>query len=456
VRQGPRCCPTSCRCPRPVSGRIGNTYADSEADIISLPTAPAGAPNVLLILLDDVGFGQTSTFGGPANTPTLQKLADEGLRYNRFHTTALCSPTRRRCSRAQPPLRPHRLHHGDGDGLSRLRRHWPEEAACVAEILRATSTAPPPSASGTTRPTTSSAPRALRSLADGKGFDYFYGSRAASRASGTRRSSRTRAHRAAARRSRMAFLRSHRREGDRWIGQQKAAAPDKPFFVYFAPAPAHARITCTRSGPTSTREIRSRLGSPARDHLRETEEARPRPEEHEADAAARLHPSWDSRSPDEKRLYARMQEVFAGFLEHVDAQIGKLVDAIERMGCATTRSSSTSSATTARARRLADRHPQHHEDAARPSGRRATMLKHIDEIGGRIHENHYPVGWCWAGSSPFHWMKQVASHFGGTATAWSCRGRNASPIAAGCARSSTTHRHRPDDPRVAAFPNLAK
>src|SRR5215217_4582762 len=68
-------------------GRIGNTYVDSEADLIALPTAPAGAPNVLLVLLDDVGFGQTRTFGGPAKTPTLQRLADEGLRYNRFHTT---------------------------------------------------------------------------------------------------------------------------------------------------------------------------------------------------------------------------------------------------------------------------------------------------------------------------------------------------------------------------------
>src|SRR5277367_1353735 len=75
-------------------GRIGNTYVDSKADIISLPTAPPGAPNVLAILLDDVGFGQTSTFGGPVQTPTLQRLADEGLRYNRFHTTALCSPSR--------------------------------------------------------------------------------------------------------------------------------------------------------------------------------------------------------------------------------------------------------------------------------------------------------------------------------------------------------------------------
>jgi hypothetical protein len=75
-------------------GRIGSTYLDSEPDIISLRTPPEGAPNVLLVLLDDVGFGQASTFGGPVNTPTLQKLADEGLRYNRFHTTALCSPTR--------------------------------------------------------------------------------------------------------------------------------------------------------------------------------------------------------------------------------------------------------------------------------------------------------------------------------------------------------------------------
>src|SRR5262245_49369549 len=76
------------------TGRNGSSYAASQAELISLPTAPTGAPNVLLVLLDDVGFGQTSTFGGPVNTPTLQRLANEGLRYNRFHTTALCSPTR--------------------------------------------------------------------------------------------------------------------------------------------------------------------------------------------------------------------------------------------------------------------------------------------------------------------------------------------------------------------------
>src|SRR5438105_12920886 len=119
-------------------GRIGSTYADSEADIISLPTAPAGAPNVLLILLDDVGFGQTSTFGGPTNTPTLQRLADEGLRYNRFHTTALCSPTRAAMLSGHNH---HSVHTGVitemATGFPGYDGSWPREAASVAETLKA-------------------------------------------------------------------------------------------------------------------------------------------------------------------------------------------------------------------------------------------------------------------------------------------------------------------------------
>ncbi|HKN78282.1 MAG TPA: sulfatase-like hydrolase/transferase, partial [Lysobacter sp.] len=117
-------------------GRIGSTYADSEADVISLPTAPPGAPNVLLVLLDDVGFGQTSTFGGPVHTPTLQRLADEGLRYNRFHTTALCSPTRAALLSGRNH---HSVHTGCitelATGFPGYDGQWPGEAACVAEIL---------------------------------------------------------------------------------------------------------------------------------------------------------------------------------------------------------------------------------------------------------------------------------------------------------------------------------
>src|SRR5262245_27246378 len=87
------------------TGQIGSSYTDSKPDVISLPMAPEGAPNVLLVLLDDVGFGQTSTFGGPVNTPTLQRLANEGLRYNRFHTTPSARRHGRRCSRDATPIR---------------------------------------------------------------------------------------------------------------------------------------------------------------------------------------------------------------------------------------------------------------------------------------------------------------------------------------------------------------
>jgi arylsulfatase A-like enzyme len=125
--------------------------------------------------------------------------------------------------------------------------------------------------------------------------------------------------------------------------------------------------------------------------------------------------SWESRSADEKRLYARMQEVFAGFLEHVDAQVGKLVEAIERMGLRDD---------TLIIYIVGDNGPSGEGSLTGTLNNMKTqlgllddvsfMLKHIDEIGGPLHENHYPVGWCWAGSSPFQWMKQVASHFGGT------------------------------------------
>src|SRR5215467_10221066 len=120
----------------PFRGRIGNTYADSQADIISLPAAPKAAPNVLLVLLDDVGFGQTSTFGGPANTPTLQRLADEGLRYNRFHTTALCSPTRAALLSGRNH---HSVHTGCitemATGFPGYDSLWSKDTACIAEIL---------------------------------------------------------------------------------------------------------------------------------------------------------------------------------------------------------------------------------------------------------------------------------------------------------------------------------
>ncbi len=400
-------------------GRVGNTYVDSEADIIALPTAPAGAPNVLLVLLDDVGFGQTSTFGGPANTPTLQRLADRGLRYNRFHTTALCSPTRAAMLTGRNH---HSVHTGVitemATGFPGYDGIWPREAASIAEILKGNhySTA----AFGKWHNTPDhelSAAGPFDRWPVGKGFDYWYGFQGGEASQWhTPLFENTAPVEPPHDDPNWHFSEAIAERAISWISQQKAGAPEKPFFIYFAPGACHSPHHVAREwadkykgqfdhGWDRQREItfenQKKLGL-----VPNNTKLTPRPDS---------IPSWDSRSADEKRLYARMQEVFAGFLEHVDAQIGKVVDAIERMGLRddtliiyvvgdngpSGEGSLTGTLNNMKSQLgLLDDVP--------------TMLKHLDELGGPLHENHYPVGWCWAGSSPFQWMKQVASHFGGT------------------------------------------
>jgi arylsulfatase A-like enzyme len=403
----------------PFKGSIGTSYADSKADVIALPAAPAGAPNVLLILLDDVGFGQTSTFGGPVNTPTLQRLANEGLRYNRFHTTALCSPTRAALLSGRNH---HSVHTGCitelATGFPGYDGQWPKESACIAQILRGNhySTAAfgkwhntPDHELGACGP--------FDRWPTGKGFDYFYGFQGGessqwypalfeNTAPIEPPHDNTKWH--------LSEALAERAIG--WIGQQKATAPEQPFFVYFAPGAGHAPHHIHKEWADKykgkfdpgwdrqrelTLENQKKLGV-----IPHNTKLTPRPKD---------IPSWDSRSADEKRLYARMQEVFAGFVEHADTQIGRLVDAIEQMGLRDDTliiyvvgdngpSAEGTLTGTLNVMRTMMGLP---DDAAK-------MLKQIEKIGGPDFDNHYPVGWCWAGSSPFQWMKQVASHFGGT------------------------------------------
>jgi arylsulfatase A-like enzyme len=400
-------------------GRIGSTYADSAADDISLPTAPAGAPNVLLILLDDVGFGQTSTFGGPAQTPTLQRLADEGLRFNRFHTTALCSPSRAALLSGRNH---HSVHTGVitemATGFPGYDGQWPKQAASIAEILRgnAYSTA----AFGKWHNTPDhelGAPGPFDRWPSGKGFDYWYGFHGGEASQwNTPLYENTAPIEPPHDNPKWHFSEAIAEKAIGWIGQQKAAAPEKPFLVYFAPGACHSPHHVPKQwadkyqgkfdhGWDRQREItldnQKTLGL-----MPKNTELTRRPDS---------IPSWDSCSADEKRLYARMQEVFAGFLEHVDAQIGKVVDAIERMGlrnntliiyCVGDNGPSGEGSLTGTLNNMKTQLGLKDDVTS--------MLGHIDEIGGPLHENHYPVGWCWAGSSPFQWMKQVASHFGGT------------------------------------------
>jgi len=403
----------------PFKGSIGTSYADSKADVIALPAAPAGAPNVLLILLDDVGFGQTSTFGGPVNTPTLQRLANEGLRYNRFHTTALCSPTRAALLSGRNH---HSVHTGCitelATGFPGYDGQWPKESACIAQVLRGNhySTAAfgkwhntPDHELGACGP--------FDRWPTGKGFDYFYGFQGGESSQWYPPLFENTApiepphdnpkwH--------LSEALAERAIG--WIGQQKATAPEQPFFVYFAPGAGHAPHHIHKEWADKYKGKFDHGWDRQRElTLENQKKLRVIPHDTKLTPRPKDIPSWDSRSADEKRLYARMQEVFAGFVEHADTQIGRLVDAIEQMGLRDDTliiyvvgdngpSAEGTLTGTLNVMRTMMGLP---DDAAK-------MLKQIEKIGGPDFDNHYPVGWCWAGSSPFQWMKQVASHFGGT------------------------------------------
>jgi arylsulfatase len=400
-------------------GRIGTYYTDSEAEVPDLASAPEGAPNILLIQLDDVGFGHTSTFGGPVNTPTLQQLADGGLRYNRFHTTALCSPTRAALLTGRNH---HSVHTGIimelATGFPGYDGKMPKETACVAETLKQNgySTA----AFGKWHNTPDyeiSAAGPFDRWPTGLGFEYWWGFQGGE----------TNQWNPPLYENTTPIEKPHDNpkwhlseamtdKAIAWIGQQKATAPDKPFFIYFAPGAAHAPHHIHKEwadkykgkfdhGWDKQRQItferQKKLGVIPKDT-----KLTPRPDS---------MPSWASCSADERRLFARMQEVFAGFLEHIDAQVARLVDALNTMKIRDNTliiyvvgdngpSAEGSLTGTLNNMKTQQGFPDDVEH----------MLQHIDDIGGPKFENHYPVPWCWAGSSPFQWMKQVASHFGGT------------------------------------------
>jgi arylsulfatase len=269
---------------------------------------------------------------------------------------------------------------------------WPREAACIAEILKANqySTAAfgkwhntPDHELGACGP--------FDRWPSGKGFDYWFGFQGGesnqwhtplfeNNAPVEQPHDNPKWH----------FSEAIADKAIGWIGQQKAVAPDKPFFIYFAPGAAHAPHHVAKEwadkykgkfdhGWDRQREItfenQKKIGM-----IPKSTKLTPRPDS---------IPSWDSRSADEKRLYARMQEVFAGFLEHADAQIGRLIDALEQMDLRKTHSSSTLSATTARARRNVDRHTQRDENDVGTQGRRTEHAQAHNEIGGPGFENHY-------------------------------------------------------------------
>jgi arylsulfatase A-like enzyme len=406
----------------PFHGTVGTTYATSTPDALPPIHAPAGAPNVLLVLLDDQGYGQSGTFGGLIPTPTLDRLAAGGLRYTRFHVTALCSPTR-------AALLTGRNHHAVGMGVI---TNWstdypgynssiPKSAALISEVLRDNGYAT--AALGKWH----LIPENEASLAGPfdhwptkQGVDYFYGFLNGEtnqwRPELTLGTQPVEMLAPPGRREDYTLNEDLADKAIAWIKSEKSLAPDKPFFVYYAPGASHAPLQAPKAwidkfkgqfdmGWDRYREIvleqQKKLGV-----VPPNTKLTPRP--------ASI-PAWDSLTPDQKKVAARLMEIYAGFTAQNDHELGRVIDAIAATGqldntliiyIAGDNGASLEGGLNGTSNAMAQVNglPDNVAD----------MLSKLDELGGPHTTPHYPVGWAWAGNAPFQWGKRIASHLGGT------------------------------------------
>lgn len=380
--------------------------------------APAGAPNVVLVLLDDVGFGAASTFGGAAETPALDELARDGLRYNRFHTTAICSPTR-------AALLSGRNAHAVGIGAvmntadERPGYHGvhAQDAATIAEILRASgyNTA----AFGKWHQTpdweiSQSGP--FDRWPTGQGFEKFYGflGGETDQFEPTLIEGTTPVMRPAVEDYHLTEDLATR--AIEWMRAQQSVTPDKPFFVYFAPGATHAPLQVPKAW---IERYRGRFDA-GWDALREQIFARQKklgvvPVNTVLTPRPPGLPAWERLSADEKKVAARLMEIYAGFLAHTDAQVGRIVRAVKASG---------EFDNTLFIYIVGDNGGSPEGGIAGsinymgtiqglPEDRRQ-MLERLESLGGPEAYAHYPVGWAWATNTPFQWTKTIASHLGGT------------------------------------------
>lgn len=380
--------------------------------------APRGAPNVVIVLIDDIGFGHSSAFGGPIRMPTLEKMAGAGLRYNRFHTTALCSPTR------VALLTGHNHHANNAGAIMELATAFPGNTGVrprtittLAEILRQNgySTA----AFGKyheTPPWEVSNSGPYDRWPTGSGFDKFYGfiggetnQWAPAIYDGTARVEprQTPGYH---------FTVDMTDQAINWVSAQQALTPDKPFYMYFATGATHA----PHHAPKEWIEKYKGEFSGGWDQLREATFARQKamgviPANAKLTPRPKEIPAWDDMNAEQKRLFERQMETFAGFAEHTDHEVGRLVAQLEAIGELDNTiffyivGDNGSSA---------EGGPEgtYNEMMALNGigGTADQMMGHIDNWGDPTTFPHFAIGWAWAGNTPFQWTKQVASHFGGT------------------------------------------
>ncbi len=399
------------------------TYKELDVRTATPPTkrftvkAPEGAPNVVVILIDDMGFGVSQTFGGPVYMPTLDKLAQSGLIYNRFHTTALSAPTR------MALLTGYNHHSANMGAITEMATCFPGNTAIrpqsitpMAEVLRQNgyNTAQfgkchevPPwelSASGPQDrwPTRS-------------GFEKFYGFLGGETNQYAPLVYDGVTQVEVPRDSNYHFTTDMTNQAISWVRFQKAITPDKPFFIYFAPGATHA----PHHVPKAWADKYKGKFDEGWDKVREETFARqkklgiipgntmlaPKPSDIK---------NWESLSPDEKKLFTRQMEVYAGFAEHTDHEIGRLFEALKDLGILENTmiifivGDNGASAEGQMNGMFNELTYFNQVTETLPD-----MLKHYDEWGSPSTYPHFAAGWAVAMDAPFTWTKQVASDFGG-------------------------------------------
>ena len=410
----------------PFQGVTNRTLGGSEPDwnfVAPIP-APEGAPNVLLVMTDDAGFGNPGTFGGPISTPTLDRLAAGGLKYNRFHTTALCSPTR-------AALMTGRNHHAVGFGMvgefagpfPGYSAMLPKDCEPFVKTLQGNgySTAcfgkwhlTPDHMQGTAGP--------FDRWPNAVGFDYFWGFLGGE--SGQFDPVITENNKAVGVPEQEDFYLPDAMadKAIEWLHGVRAHSSDKRWFAYYSTSASHAPHHVTREWS----ERYKGAFDQGWDRLREETFARQKrlgviPADAELTPRPDAMPAWDSLDETHKRLYARQMEVYAGYSANVDWNIGRVIDAIEEMGdldntlviyiwgdngasMEGTLSGTFNELTTMNGVPLTDE--QQLQLVLKWGG--------LEAWGTELMSPHYSAAWAWASNTPFQWGKQVASHLGGT------------------------------------------
>jgi len=412
--------------PSPFRGVVADTYAESTPDWPPPIRPPANAPNIVVIMVDDLGFGQLSSFGGPIEAPHLSALAANGLRYNNFHTTALCSPSR-------AALLTGRNHHSVGfatiaemaSGFPGANSFLPKSAASIAEVLRQTGYSTYCAGKWHLTPTseqTAAGPFDRWPL--GLGFERFHGflpgevdqwhpiltvdnHRVETPTEGRKNPDGSRNDYHVSEDIVDASI--------RMLRDQQQVASGRPFFLYLPFGAPHCPF---HAPPEFIDHYAGRFDDGWDVHRQATYERQLQmgiiPEGTDLPPRNRAVPAWDSLDADARRLYARLQETFCGFVDHTDAQIGRLMEALRELDVfedtaviflsdngASAEGGKHGTTNTERFRNLMFMDVDE-------------MLDDIPHMGSRHTDPHYPIGWSQAGNAPFQRWKRDTHRGGNT------------------------------------------